>query len=171
MNSEDKRTNTIVLLSLFTAVIAIVTIVIVIPIPNLTGAYINAGDAAVYTAAYVLGGPWSAAISAAVGSALADLFLGSVLYMPATFVIKGTMALIAAALMKRMRSERKLLSVPVAGLVMPLGYFLYECAIIGQAAALAGLPFNLIQYVGGAVLGMFVIRAVAAVQNRKGKER
>jgi uncharacterized membrane protein len=47
-----------------------------------------------FRAAASILGPF-AAISAAIGSALADLIVGYSLYMPATFLIKGLMGLIS----------------------------------------------------------------------------
>ena len=163
---SDKKIRRIVLASMMTAIIIVATMFLMIPIPNLSGAYINAGDAAVYAAAYVLGGPLGA-LCAAVGSALADILLGSVIYAPATFVIKGGMGLLAGALCSRISKKKSFLAPVAAGLIMPLGYFLYECFLVGSAAALIGLPFNLIQYAGGVLLGAGAIKAIAAVQERK----
>lgn len=85
---------------LLAAMIFLLTAVVSIPIPGGAG-YINLGDAGVLTAAALLGGWWGAAC-AGIGSALADLFLGFGVYAPATLVIKGGMALLAAFLLKKM---------------------------------------------------------------------
>lgn len=164
----DDKVNLIVRIAMLCALTAVVTIVLVIPIPNLAGAYINAGDAIVYTCAFILGGGWGA-LAAGIGSAAADLLLGSALYAPATLLIKGLMALIAGRVMARGAGTflNRLLALALGGLVMPLGYFLYECILYGGAAALAGLPFNLIQYAGGLALGLCFIQAVDKVLNRK----
>ncbi|MEG1548542.1 MAG: ECF transporter S component [Clostridia bacterium] len=162
----DEKIRRTVLGALMCAIVVITTMFLAIPIPNITGAYVNMGDAAVYVCAFVLGGPLGAVV-AAIGSALADMFLGSFIYAPATFVIKGLMALCAGVLMSRW-PKFKLGALLVAGLIMPLGYFLYEWALLGSmAAAAAGLLFNLIQYAGGVTIGIFAISAVGIVGRQK----
>lgn len=56
-----------------TAIVTVATMFLSIPIPGFSGAYMNAGDAAVYLCAYMIGGWWGAAC-AGIGSALADIF-------------------------------------------------------------------------------------------------
>ena len=74
------------------ALTCIATMVIKIPSP-LNG-YLNLGDCVVLLAGWMLS-PVYGFLAAGVGSALADLFSGYVVYAPATFVIKGLMALVA----------------------------------------------------------------------------
>lgn len=170
-NKNQDHIKLIVRIAVLTALVSVVTIVnIPIPIPGLSGAYMNAGDAIVYTCAYMLGGTWGA-VAAGIGSAAADLLLGSVIYAPATLIIKGLMAFITGWLMARGSGSLKgrLLALAIGGAVMPLGYFLYESILYGPAPAAAGLPFNLVQYVGGVVLGLFLVQAVDRVLGRKGE--
>ncbi len=152
----NNTTHRIVLAGLLAACILLLTIVVAVPIPNMAGAYVNLGDTGVYLAAFLLGGPWGA-LCAAVGSALADILLGSVLYAGPTFVIKGLMALIAGTLLKKWSGGKRALALLCAGIIMPLGYFLFETCLYGAAAALAGLPANCIQYAVGVVLGLSVV--------------
>jgi len=152
---KDKSLNKLVLAGLLAAFIFILTVVVPIRIPGTNGGYINLGDAGVFTAAYLLGWPWGA-MAAAVGSALADMVLGSVIYAGPTFLIKGCMALLASYLLKRWKKHA--LALLCAGLVMPLGYFLFEAVLYGPAAALVSVPMNLIQYAVGVVLGLVLIR-------------
>ena len=165
-NNENVRL--LVRLAVLCALAAVATIVIAIPIPNLTGAYVNAGDAVVYTCAYILGGGWGA-LAAGLGSAAADLILGSALYAPATLLIKGLMAFVAGKIMARGSASLKgrLAALLVGGIIMPLGYFLYETILYGVGPAAAGLPFNLIQYAGGIVLGILLIQALDRIMNHK----
>lgn len=170
MKKTDEKVNLIVRISSLCALVSVVTISMAIPIPNLSGAYLNVGDAIVYTAAYVLGGFWGA-VAAGIGSAVADLILGSALYAPATLVVKGLMAFVAGRIMTRGTGsfKNRLLALVLGGAVMPLGYFLYESALYGPALAAAGLPFNLLQYVGGVALGLFLIQAIDRIWGRKGE--
>lgn len=158
---HDDKIKTLTLASLMCAIVVITTMFAAVPIPGVQGAYANAGDAAVYAAAYLLGCPWGIAV-AAVGSALADLLLGSALYAPATFIVKGLMAFIAVRLLnkKNMRALRLL----ICGLVMVAGYFAYECILYGASVAVISIPANLIQGVLGAVLGSIVIRGIETIR-------
>ena len=156
MKTTDQKIKTLALHGLFTAIIAILTLFASIPLPaGSGGAYLNAGDVAIYAAAYVLG-PVGGMITAAVGSALADILHGAVVYAPATLVIKGLMALIAGLIFKRSRA----LAPVTAGLVMPLGYFLFELPLYGMGTALFGLWTNAIQYAFGALAGTAVVLAL-----------
>ncbi len=146
----------LILAGLLAACTLLLTIVVAIPIPQMSGAYINLGDVGVYLCAFLLGFPWGA-LAAAAGSCLADILLGSALYALPTFIIKGLMALFAAYLFKRMPSKFFFVLL-LAGLLMPLGYFLFEAALYGAAAALAGVPLNLVQYAAGVALGGSVLK-------------
>jgi len=158
---HDEKIKRLTLAGLMCAIVVMTTMFAAVPIPGVQGAYANAGDAAVYASAYLLGWPWGVAV-AAVGSGLADILLGSALYAPATFVIKGLMALIAAKLLKKggMRVPWLL----VSGLVMAAGYFAYECMLYGASVAMLSIPANLIQAVLGAVLGSVIIRGIETLQ-------
>ena len=130
--------------ALAAALICVVTITVRLPIPALSGGYINLGDAALYLLAAVLGG-LPVALAAAVGSALTDLLVGAAIYAPATFIIKFLMGLIAGGLAWRRKFPRFALAAVLGGVVMVAGYFLYEALVFGRAYALASAPFNLIQ--------------------------
>ena len=77
---------------MFAALICVATMIIKLPSP--IGGYINVGDGIVLLCGWTLG-PMYAFFVAGIGSALADIFAGYILYAPATFVIKGLMALFA----------------------------------------------------------------------------
>ncbi len=158
---HDEKIKKLTLAGLMCAIVVITTMFAAVPIPGVQGAYANAGDAAVYASAFLLGWPWGVAV-AAVGSGLADLLLGSALYAPATLIIKGLMAFIAAKLLKKggMRIPKLLIS----GLVMVAGYFAYECLIYGASVAVLSIPANLIQAALGAVLGSIVIKGIETLQ-------
>jgi uncharacterized membrane protein len=82
----------IVFTALMASLICVATMIIKIPTP-LHG-YINLGDCVVLAAGWLLS-PAYAFLAAGLGSAFADVFSGYATYAPATFVIKGLMALIA----------------------------------------------------------------------------
>jgi hypothetical protein len=105
MGEERLLTKKLALSGVFAAVIFILTAFVRIPLA--TG-YIHLGDAAIFAACVYLGR--NAALSAAAGSALADL-IGYPQYAPFTFIIKGAMALTAVLIIqfggkKRPRAAR-----------------------------------------------------------------
>ena len=117
------------------------------------------GDALIHTSAYLIGG-WQCAAVAAMGSALADLILGYPVFIPCTFIVKGLMAFVGMLLLKKIRFKPAVFA--LSGLIMPLGYFLYEL-ILAQAGvwektiAIVDLPWNLIQFAVGAVIGSILV--------------
>lgn len=111
-------TNTykLTLTGLMTAAVTVATMAIMIPVPN-TGGYIHAGDSMVFLSVLILGWRYGA-FAAGVGSALADVLSGYMLWAPSTLVIKTLMAvLMGLAIEKAMKSKRNtvILSVVVAG--------------------------------------------------------
>ena len=97
-SADDNRRHSIsvralCLAALFAALSCIGTFISV-PLPI---GYFNLGDIFVLSGAFLLGAPFGA-VAAGVGSALADIFMGFVIYAPATFVIKALVAACAALL-------------------------------------------------------------------------
>ncbi len=149
-------TQKIVMSALISALVCVATMIIKIPSP-LKG-YINLGDCVVLLSGWVLP-PVYAFLAAGIGSALADLFSGYIVYAPATFIIKGLMALIAYGLFKLISKKtstlaKKIISGIAAELFMILGYFLFESALYGAAAALVNIPANAVQGIVGVILGI-----------------
>lgn len=130
------------------AAIVMLTTLVSVPIPGGLG-YINLGDAGVLLAGMLLGGGWGA-LCAGAASALSDVLLGFSVYAPATFVIKGAVALLAGLLYARAKKGLRFLFFYVSALLVPLGYFAYETILYGSAAAIPNVAFNLIQCVVGA---------------------
>ena len=143
MHSSDFKTKRIALAALFAAVALVVTMLVRVPIPSTSG-YINLGDSVIYAAALLLGGPL-AAVAAAVGSALADLFVGAAVYAPATALIKALMALAVGAVLRRKTFARSIAAAVISGVIMVCGYLLYELLVFGAAYAVVGVPMNCIQ--------------------------
>lgn len=152
-SNSHNRVMQIVLSGLFAAVIFVLTAFMPIPLGH---GYANAGDVFVILSGVMLG-PWAGIASAGVGSALADLYLGYSVYAPATFVIKGLMAVCAGRVLplKKIRKEKRpLLRCAAACIlceaIMVLGYFLFETVFFGIAVALADVIGNLLQAAFGA---------------------
>lgn len=155
---------------LFTALVAVGTL-ISFPIAGGHG-FINLGDAVIHTAAFVFGG-WHCAAIAAIGSALADVILGYSIYVPGTLIVKGLMAFVSGLLIRRLSAKSWLVPVAlsIAGIIVPAGYFLYELLLSALGAwepamAVIDLPWNLIQYAAGAVIGTAAILLIEKLSKR-----
>ena len=159
MNTKTKK---IVIAALLAALTCIATMIIKIPSP-LKG-YINLGDCVVLTAGWMLS-PAYAFLAAGLGSAFADIFSGYATYAPATFVIKGLMALIAfygfKLLYKKLGNmPSRIISGVLAEMVMVLGYFVFEGFLYGFAPSMVNIPPNTIQGIAGLIIGIMIIKAL-----------
>lgn len=155
MNTQNTA-HKIVMSAMLAALTCVATMIIKIPSP-LKG-YINIGDCIVLLAGWLLL-PMYGFLAAGVGSALADVFSGYVMYAPATFIIKGIMALIAYYGSKLLRKKGKrifgqIVSGAVAEVWMIVGYFVFEGFLYGFAPSLVNIPANGIQGIAGLVLGV-----------------
>jgi len=147
----------IVVSSLFAALVCVATMIIKIPLPN---GYINIGDCVVLASALTLS-PAYAFAAAGIGSAMADLFSGYALYAPATFIIKGLMALVTFYIFKLLSKRinpvaSKVIGGAAAEIIMIGGYFLFEGALYGFVPSLSNIPANAIQGAAGLVLGILL---------------
>lgn len=156
------KTKKIVIAALIAALTCIATMIIKIPTP-LKG-YINLGDCIVLVAGWMLS-PAYAFLAAGLGSAFADIFSGYATYAPATFVIKGLMALFAfygfKLLHKKLRNlPSRIISGVFAEIFMILGYFVFEGFLYGFAPSAVNIPANAIQGIGNLILGVILIIAL-----------
>lgn len=160
---QSKKIRKITLTSVLAALTCVATMLIRIPTP--TKGYVNLGDCMVNISAWLLGSLWGSA-AAGIGSALADLFAGYVIYAPATLLIKALMAVVSFKIVEL--TAKKLPSLPAriiaavfAEVIMCLGYFLFESAIYGSfAAASPGIAGNLVQGIMGVVSSVILYEAV-----------
>jgi len=151
--------------ALLAALCFIGTLIIQIPIG--AGGYIHIGDCFVLICGYMLG-PVYGSIAAAIGSGLTDLVSGWIPWVPATFVVKGLVALTAYfvfiaffKITKRKFSSFIIASI-IAELLMVVGYALYTALFFGGIAeGLASIPANLIQGASGVVLSTILAQIFA----------
>ncbi len=158
---SQNATKKLVLSSLIAALICVATALIKLPSPL---GYIHLGDAPVVLAAFVLS-PTYGFLAAAIGSCLADVFSGYAIYAPITFAIKGCMVLVIYLIQKFLHKSNKKLMVQIiaaflAETVMVLGYYLFEGFLYGFGAALAAVPFNVLQGVVGMILGILLVHVL-----------
>ena len=159
MNKKN-ATQKLVFAALLAALTCVATMIIKIPSP-LKG-YINLGDCVVLTAGWMLS-PLYGFLAAGLGSALADLFSGYFVYAPATFLIKGLMALAAWGFYKMLSKKTnnpvsRIISAVVAELIMIGGYYIFEGFMYGFEASLVNMPANAVQGVAGLILGFALIK-------------
>lgn len=152
-------TQKIVLSSLLAALVCVATMIIKIPSP-LEG-YINLGDCIILLSAFLLPKGYGF-LAAGIGSALADVFSGYVAYAPATFVIKGAMAIVFSAgvdlFSKKLKKlPSRILSGVLAEITMILGYFLFEGFLYGFVPSLVNIPANGVQGIAGVLIGIPLI--------------
>lgn len=147
------------------ALTCLTTLFIRIPLPS--RGYFNVGDVAVVFGGLVLGfmnprqGAWWALTACGIGSALADILGGFAVFAPLTFAAKGAEGALAAVAASRSGGLRYPL-LGLGGLAMVAVYFAGETLMpnIGLQGAVAEIPANLIQAVGGAVGGFFAAQAL-----------
>lgn len=159
-STQNNTTQRIVMAALLAALTCVATMIIKIPSP-LKG-YLNLGDCVVLLVGWMLS-PTYGFLAAGLGSALADTFSGYVTYVPATFVIKGLMALIAFYGFKLLHSKlgnisSRIISGIVAEVVMVAGYFIFEGFLYGFGPSLVNIPANVIQGIAGLIIGTILVK-------------
>ena len=157
MKSNTKK---IVMAALMAALACVATMIIKVPSP-LKG-YLNLGDCVVLTAGWILS-PIYGFLAAGLGSALADLFSGYVVYAPVTFLIKGCMALITYfgfRLLHKKVSDlpSRIISGTAAEMLMILGYFVFEGCMYGFGPSVVNIPANAVQGIAGLVIGIILTK-------------
>ncbi len=156
----NTRTKKIVVAALLAALTCVATMVIKIPSP-LKG-YLNLGDCVVLVSGWMLPPAYSF-LAAGLGSALADVFSGYVAYAPATFAIKGLMAVVAFYSFKIFNKKigstpSRVISGILAEVIMVLGYYVFEGFMYGFAPSLVNVLPNGMQGVAGLVIGVAIIK-------------
>lgn len=114
-----EKTNKLIMAGLMTAITTVATMMIAIPVP-FTNGYIHLGDSMVFLSVLILGWRYGA-VAAGTGSALADLFLGYVHWVPWTFAIKGLMALLMGLAIEKCMGNRRNTTIAV---VVTAGFWL-----------------------------------------------
>lgn len=157
------KTKKLVMAALLAALTCVTTMIITVPSP-LKG-YLNLGDSIVLLSGWLLS-PAYGFLAAGLGSAMADIFSGYVIYAPATFVIKGLMAFVACigfkSLSKFMNNRlSRIISGAAAEVLMVVGYFIFEGFMYGFLPSAVNIPANSVQGVAGLILGSVLIRIFA----------
>jgi uncharacterized membrane protein len=174
LTSRKISSKEVALLSIFTALTAIATIVIRVPI-SATGGYFNFGEIVIYTAAFLFCS-YTASFIGGVGSAMADLW-GFPLFAPITLVVKATEGYIVGKIYEKnyfpfgekTETRVKIFAGTVGGLMMVLGYFVGEVLIYGPilggeqisaGAAATEIPVNFLQMVAGIIVATLITHKI-----------
>ena len=155
--------------ALMTAIVAVATVAIRIPMPATDG-YFNLGDAFVLFCGVVFG-PVTGLIAGGVGSALADLIGGYAHWILPTFLIKGAEGALAGllfSLFRRSGANRFLgagVSSFVGACVMIVGYFFASWVMKGSAAvAVTSVPGNAAQGGVGMALALLLLLSTSRIR-------
>jgi len=151
---------------MLSAIILVMTVGFHLPVPA-TGGYVHLGDGFIFLTAAAIG-PY-AALAAGVGSALADLLGGYFIYIPATFLIKAAMGLIAGKFAGQSGRIRRSIVFAAAEAIMAGGYFAFEWVLYGGAAALGAVVPNLVQGAFGVILGLLLTEITSKMSEKTKK--
>jgi uncharacterized membrane protein len=166
MDKNNNFTNTaafkISSIAVLSAIVAIFTIVVRIPIAPTKG-YVNLGDVAIYFTAFIMG-PVSALIAGGLGTAFADILSGYGQWAPISFVVHGLQGLIVGLIYTKVVKKNIVITSIfcfLAGtVIMATGYFISSAFIVGAQAALVEVPGNVLQNVAGIFGGTILAQAV-----------
>lgn len=162
---ENSKTKKIVIVSLFTALVAVATIAIKIPTIN---GYIHLGDTLVYLSGIFLG-PIYGPIAAGFGSFLADILAGYPMWALPSLLIKGLDALVFAIVFKSVKDAtlkpkvliaKYLLALLIGGSIMVGGYFVTSVVLYSYAGAVGSIIPNIIQAIGGGIIAYPIMLAL-----------
>lgn len=149
---------TLVTIAMLTAACALV--IWLMPIPLSFGEYVHLGDSIIYVAACLLN-PFAAAAVGGLGGLVADLVSGYAVWAPFTLVIKSCQGFVCAILLKMLGKKKlvpQLIAMAAATIVMTIGYFAASWLLYGFTAAIAGVPFNLLQGAAGLIIATILLQ-------------
>ncbi len=129
-NNQKKTLYTIILTSIFTAIITVLTFAIKIPSHN---GYVHIGDSVIYIASCILPAPF-ALFSAAIGGMLADTLGGFIIYMIPTFIIKALLSVFFNNKGDKILTKRNIIALIPATLVTVFGYFVAEAMLVSLSS-------------------------------------
>lgn len=148
MDKKKISTKSLVFTALSIAIVAVCTMVVKIPVPA-TGGYVNFGDIMIFAVAITLGKK-KGAIAGGIGSCLADILMGYMIFAPGTLIIKGIEGFLCGLIYMELRERFSAVvaigvSCVIAGLFMVLGYFVYESVLFTMEYAIGAIIPNMIQ--------------------------
>ncbi len=165
---EYFTTKRITFMALFTALVAIATLLT--NVPSLAGAgYLNAGDTMIFLCSAFFG-PLFSFIVGGLGSAIAELFVAMAFYAPFTFLIKGLEGMAVAFIIKLLKkcdlplAFTCFIAFVLGGLIMSGGYVVAETVLIGWTLATINFTYNMVQAAVNVVLGLALTIAFSKIR-------
>jgi len=151
MSRRSLNPRTLAVTAVMTAIVFVLTSLVRVPTP--AKGYIHLGDAGIFFTALAFG-PWIGAAAGGLGTALADAAGGYPQWAPFSFLIHGLEGWAVGWISRRWPGMTGLvLSVVVGAIIVVAGYFAAGILLSGIGAAVGELPLNILQVVGGGVLG------------------
>lgn len=146
---------TVALYGMLTALTAAITMATFVPFSPTKG-YFNIGDSMVFFSALTFG--WKAGgVCGGIGSAAADILLGSGMYAPYTLTAKGLEGLVSGFISGRKIDKRwrVVLGIGCGGALMVATYFFGELLILNYGLGAASLEAvgNILQVIVGGTIG------------------
>lgn len=163
---ELKNVKTLVTAALLAAFTCIATMIIQIPTP--IGGYIHLGDSLVILCGIILG-PVLGAAAGGIGSMFADLLTGYFIpYGIPTLIIKALAAFFAGlvyhhAAKKLPFAARYLVSGIAAGIMVVIGYAVFEIVLYGFSSGVAAMFPNAIQACAGILVSFVLLPILSQV--------
>lgn len=174
--AQSEKVNRIVMTALMMGMITAATMFIKIMVP-MTQEYVHLGDAMIFLAVLILGWKYGA-VAAAVGAAMGDILGGFAMWAPWTFFIKAAMAIAMGLFLSAFGKKGRfnltgfpllpMIGMTIAGLIMTGGYYLVSGLMYGNwIAALAGVPFNIGQFIVGMIIAVLLTAALCKTAAKK----
>ncbi len=152
------RPATIAIAAMMTAIAAVFTLLARVPIPATQG-YFHFGDVAVFFAGFAFG-PLVGLVAGGIGTGLADVLGGFAFYAPISLLAHGLQGLLAGWLGHNRGPQGLVFGWLAGGLAMVAVYFAAQAIVFGVGSAIAELPWNLGQMVGGGAIAVPILHLV-----------
>ncbi|SKC79759.1 ECF transporter S component [Maledivibacter halophilus] len=151
---NDFSTKDLTIAGLLTALVAVATIAVTVPIPA-TGGYLNLGDSIIFLAAIIFGWKYGL-VAGGLGAALADLLVAPAYALP-TLIVKGLMGFIVGKIAdkknKNLFNYRNIAAIIIGSVWMALGYYIAQAIMIGNfKTPLVEVGPNVLQGFIGAII-------------------
>ena len=167
---NNNKTKRLVIVALFTALVAVATMAIKVPTIN---GYIHLGDTMVYLCGIFLG-PIYGAIAAGIGSFLADMLSGYMVWAVPSLLIKALDALAFGLIFKSIvlndvkgvsLLSRYAFALIIGGSIMVGGYFITGTILYSFAGAIGSVIPNIVQAIGGGIIAYPILLALKKQKN------
>lgn len=169
MNRSRKTVYFLTLAAMFTALITVATVYVLHIHISFSGGHncLHIGDTVIYLAASVLPVAYACA-AAGIGSALANLLCGTVIYAPWTFIIKALVALCFTAKGTKLLVKHNYIALIGACLITVLGYYCVEVFLLKNwITPLYSAIANALQSVISSILYIIISLMLDKIQIKK----